>query len=464
MTLHRASRYALTLAALLGAPYAAHGQAFGLNEIGSCALARGFAVTSAPCADPSSIYWNPGAMPAAQGLSFLGGGAFIKIDGDFTRDTSFRVYKADVPTSFVPHVFLNYRAGDLAYGIGLYVPYGLTSQWGDDFPGRFAAKKASLQTIYVQPNISYQINPDWSIGGGPVIGHSSIELVQAIDLSGQFAVPAAGLTFGNLGIPKYTEFARATLKGSAMAYGVNLGVHGRLSPEWQVGLRFLSQVTFSYDDADATFVQMPTGLTLAAGNPLGAPANTSVDAIVASQFTGSGALTTQKVATEIQHPAQVQAGLAYTGFANTTLSADFAYVGWKSFKQLPVNFKGTAPSRVLQEDYNNTSSLRLGIERRMTNGAALRGGFAAAASAAPAETVTPLLPEMDRQLGMIGGYLPLGGGLGVDATYAHIFTGGSRGRVDERPANITATQALALSSGAYTLNANIVSFSLKYSY
>src|SRR5258708_16235967 len=222
MTLHRASRYALSFAALLGAPYGAHGQAFGLNEIGSCALARGFAVTSAPCADPSSIYWNPGAMPAAQGLSFLGGGAFIKIDGDFTRDTSFRVYKADVPTSFVPHVFLNYPAGDLAYGIGLYVPYGLTSQCGDDFPGRFAAKKASLHTIYVQPNISYQINPDWSIGGGPVIAHSPIDPVHAIDLSGQLPVPAAGLTFGNLRSPKYTESARPTPQGTATGYGRKL--------------------------------------------------------------------------------------------------------------------------------------------------------------------------------------------------------------------------------------------------
>src|SRR5260221_9915588 len=47
----------------------------------------------------------------------------------------------------------------------------------------------------------------------------------------------------------------------------------------------------------------------------------------------------------------------------------FPYTTLFRSKQLPVNFKGTAPSRVLQEDYNNTSSLRLGIERRMTNGA-----------------------------------------------------------------------------------------------
>jgi long-chain fatty acid transport protein len=461
MTLHGASRYSLALA-LLAMPAAASAQAFGLNEIGSCALARGFAVTGAVCDDASSIYWNPGAMPSKNGLSFYGGAAVIKLDGSFTRDTSFRRYEAQAPTATVPHVFANYRTGKMALGLGVYVPYGLTSEWGDDFPGRFSAKKASLQTVYIQPNFSYQLTDNWSIGGGPVIGHSSVELVQGVDLS---ALPtsAGGPTFGQLGIPKYTEFARVSLKGSAMAYGFDVGVHGRISKDWQMGIRALSQLTFSYDDADAVFTPVLTGLTLAAGNPLGAPAGAPVDAIVASQFT-SGALINQKVKTSIQHPAQIQVGLGYTGFANTTLSMDYAYVGWKSFRQLPVDFQGPAPDKVLQEDYNNTSSIRLGAERRYMSGAALRAGFAAAASAAPPETVTPLLPEMDRALGMIGGGLPLMGHLSLDATYSHIFTNGSRGRIDERSAGSTTSQALALSSGAYTLSANIASFSLKYAY
>jgi Long-chain fatty acid transport protein len=351
----------------------------------------------------------------------------------------------------------------MALGLGVYVPYGLTSEWGDDFPGRFSAKRASLQTIYIQPNLSYQLTDNWSIGGGPVIGHSSVELVQGIDLSG-LPTSAGGPTFGQLGVPKYTEFARVSLKGSSMAYGFNVGVHGRLSPNWQVGMRALSQVSFAYDDADAVFTPVMTGVTLAAGNPFGVPAGTPIDALVASQFT-SGALVNQKVRTNIQHPAQIQVGAGYTGFANTTLSVDYAYVGWKSFRQLPVDFAGTTtPDKILQEDYNNTSSIRFGAEHRYMSGAALRAGFSAAASAAPPETVTPLLPEMDRALGMIGGGLPLMGHLSLDATYSHIFTNGSRGRIDERAAGTTTAQALALSSGAYTLRANIASFSLKYAY
>jgi long-chain fatty acid transport protein len=475
MTLHRASRYTLTLA-LLALPAAAGAQAFGLNEIGSCALARGFAATASPCDDASSIYWNPGAMPRNRGWTVSGGAAFIKIDGAFVQDTTAREWNADVPTAVVPHVFINYRgAGKLAYGLGVYVPYGLTSQWTDDFPGRFAAKKASLRTLYVQPNISYQITPNWSIGGGPVFGHSTVELVQGVDLSAQTAsvippVPPSTtptiITFGQLGIPKRTEFARATLKGSSTAFGVDLGLHGKITPVWEMGIRFLSQLSFNYDNADATFEQRQTGLILAAGNPLGAPAGTPVDQLppLVAQFTGTGALTPQKVTTQIRHPAQIQAGFAYTGFPNTTLSAEYSYVGWKSFNQLPVDFQGGAPDRVIQEDYNNTSGIRLGAERGLDSGVKLRAGFTATAAAAPDETVTPLLPEQDRALGMLGAGLPFAGRFMLDATYAHIFTPGRRGRIDERATGSTAQQAIALNNGSYSLSANILSLTLKASF
>lgn len=460
MTLHRTSRFALAFG-LLGLPTAAGAQAFGLNEIGSCALARGFATTGAPCDDGSSIYWNPGAMPSKPGLTALAGAAVVSLDGTFTQDTTLREFDADAPTEVVPHAFVNYRTtGRLALGVGVYVPYGLTSQWRDDFPGRFAAKRASLKTIYVQPNLSFQLGDGWSIGGGPVIGHSSVELVQAIDLSPISPLPGAP-TFGELGVPLRTEFARAKLKGSAMAYGFNVGIHGQINPTWQVGARFLSQVYFKYDDADATFEPRATGLTLAASNPLGFPAGTPIDQLLAPQFSGSGALTPQKVHTRIMHPAQAQIGVGYTGFENTTLSLDYAWVGWQSFKELPVEFEGGATDRVLLEDYENTSAIRLGVEHRYTSGAAVRLGVAATKAAAPDVTVTPLLPEQDRAYASIGGLLPLTSRLSVDAAFSHIFTPGRRGRIDERTQR---TQTAAeLNSGAFTLSANILSLSLRAS-
>jgi len=465
MQRHRFTRSLIVITAFLFAPSLAQAQAFGINEIGTCAASRGFAVTGSPCADASSIFWNPGMMASRKGWNFLAGAAAIQINAKFTQDTTFREWEGDVPLAIVPHAFLNYKASEtskLSYGLGFYVPYGLTSQWTDSFPGRFSALKASLATFYIQPNVAYQINSKWSVGGGPVIGHSSVELIQGIDLYDQVAVATpTTITFGQLGIPRGTEFARATLEGSAMAYGAHVGVYGKPSADVTVGLRFLSPLEFEYDDADASFKQINTGIVLPPGNPINAAATVNIDNLVAGAFTTT--LISQSVATQITHPAQIQAGFGYSGFKNWLLSADYAWTGWKRFKELPVNFSNAAtPDRVLIEDYNNSSAFRLGAQRSFTSGSMVRFGWSGVASAAPDETVTPLLPEQDRAYGSIGASYPLTSSLTVEGAYLRVMAQGKRGRISER--TLRSQLAPALNSGVYDLSANVFSVSLKANY
>jgi len=460
----RRLRYAAPVACLIAV--AAEGQGFGLNEIGTCAVGRGFAVTGAPCADASDIYWNPAATTrGANGKTTLTlGGALIALNGGFRQDTSGRRYASDVPTSFVPHLFGNYVMGRTAFGLGVYVPYGLTSQWRDDFPGRFSAKKASLQTFYIQPNIAYAITPTWSIGGGPVLGYSRVELIQSQDFSAQ-PVPGQPFTFGYLGIASETEFARARIKGSATGAGFHVGVFGRPTPEWTVGARYLSTVRFNYDDADATFTQIPTNLVLPVGNPINSGTTVSIDALVQPQFTGSGALTAQKASTTIKHPWQAAIGVGYAGFRRTLISADVLRLGWSEFNTLPLTFKGaaSAESRVLIEDYNDIWAYRVGVEHRVQstntwNGITLRGGFSYADTPAPDATVTPLLPDMPRRNTSFGIGIPLGPTTTLDASYLYVGTPGRRGRIIERTSESqTANQ---LNSGAYDLEANVFSVTL----
>lgn len=469
----RTRYFAAAVSLLFSAPGAARGQAFGINEIGTCAASRGFAVTGSPCQDASAIFWNPGMLPSRAGWHLLGGAAIIQIDGSFTQDTSFREWEGDVPTAFVPHLFLQYRGEDsrLAYGIGVYAPYGLTSQWTDSFPGRFLALKAALATIYIQPNVSWQMNERWSFGAGPIFGHSNVELIQALDLSEQVVAP--GTTFGELGISARTEFARANLEGSANGFGGHIGVYGRPNERWTVGLRFLTPLEFEYDDAEATFTQTETGIILPPRNPLCFPtpshpacggdpnATIDIDALLAPQFTGSGTLTTQGVRTHITHPAQIQGGFGYSGFPSWLLSADYAWTGWRRFRELPVEFQGNASSsnRVLIEDYNNSSALRLGAQRMFTGGAQLRLGFSGIASAAPDETVTPLLPEQDRAYGSIGAAYPVTSNITIEGAYMRVFVGGKRGRIVERTSR--SQTAAQLNTGVYELDANVFSFGLK---
>lgn len=464
MKVHRLSRFLLGIALALPGGGALSGQGFGLNEIGACAIARGFANTGSPCKDASSIYWNPAATTALSGWAVAVGVTSIALDGSFRQDTTGREWKTDAPTAFVPSAFVNYHkpSSKASYGFGFYVPYGLTSQWTDDFPGRFQAQKASLKTIYLQPNFAWQLNKNWSVGGGPIVGFSSVELKQSQDLSAQVASP--GITFGQLGIPRNTEFARVQLKGDAMGWGAQIGVFGHINSEWSVGARYLTSIKFSYDDADATFTQVPTNLVL--GGSLLPPvfvAGAQIDALVAGQFATGGKLHGQTASTKITHPAQFGLGFGYTGVKNVALDVDYAYTGWKKFDILNLTFPGdTTLNKHLIEQYNNTSAIRIGAEYTEPKKQwQVRAGFAGAASAAPAETVTPLLPEQDRSYYTLGVGIPFGR-YGLDASYAYIRTPGARGRIVER-AN-TAQTAAQLNTGVYTLNANIFAVSLKASF
>ncbi len=111
MKVHRVSRYWIA-ATLLAAPMAAYAQGFGLNELGSCAVARGYANTGAPCSDASMIYWNPAATTTLTGNSLLVGAASIAVKGSFTQDTTGLKSNGDVPTAIVPHLFFSHHAAD----------------------------------------------------------------------------------------------------------------------------------------------------------------------------------------------------------------------------------------------------------------------------------------------------------------------------------------------------------------
>ncbi|MEO6864605.1 MAG: outer membrane protein transport protein [Gemmatimonadaceae bacterium] len=455
------SRWLLAIAVCFPAA-SASAQGFGLNEVGTCAVSRGFAVTGSPCDDASTIYWNPAAAAELTGKSLSVGASIVAVSGAFRQDSTGRTYNSNIQPAAVPAGFAAMRIGQASIGLGVYVPYGLTSQWQDDFPGRFSALRAALQSVYIQPNIAWQANDNWSIGGGPVFGHSTVDLTQSVDLSQQTVAP--GITFGRLGIAAQTEFARAKFHGTSNAMGYNVGVHGKFGA-WSMGARYLSALTFNYRNAKATFVQIPTGLTLPANNPVNPASAIPIDALLASQFStaAGGALVSQSGSSQIVHPWQLQGGFGYNGFQGTKLSADITRLGWSEFQTLPVAFNGPAKanSRVLLEQYNDSWAFRFGAEHQLGSWIG-RVGYSFANSPAPDVTVSPLLPDMNRRNFSAGLGIPVTSMYKLDIGYLHVNTPGRRGRTAERT---DASQGISqLNTGAYALKADVISAALNVTF
>lgn len=450
------------LLAVLVSPRASSGQGFSVYEQGTCTMAQAGAAVASPCADGSSIFFNPAGILDTEGLTISAGATAIAAQGSFTAD--YTKTKTDLQNDpiLVPHLYGTWRASsDLAVGLGLYVPYGLETVWPTDWDGAFEGYENSLQSIYVQPTISYKLTDRIQIGGGPILGISRVELNQRLDASGQQvpsnAVPE-GTTFGNLGIPFHTAFADAGLEGDAIGFGGHVGVLVEITDRIRFGSRFLSPIKFEYE-GDASFSPVSTGLQLPPNNPLSGGQSVSLDFILEPAFV-QGPLVEQSIETELTMPAQFVAGVAFDVTDRLLMLVDYQWTGWSSFDTIPLDFERDALDQMRDEGYENTHAIRVGGSYELTEAFTLRGGYLFNQAAAPDRTVTPLLPEANRNHITAGIGWQFHDRMEANVSYQYLGQNDRRGRVrGPRPGEENPTVE-DLNSGLYSFHAHLIGTTL----
>jgi long-chain fatty acid transport protein len=444
----------LLLVFSLSVTTAAHAQGFGIYEHGACAMARGATGVAQPCDDGSAIAVNPAGIVGHDGITFGSGGLLVIGSGSFTADDSTRT---ELERSFspVPYAYFVYGATPrLAFGIGGYVPYGLGVKWPIDFSGRFVSFDAKLETFYIQPTVAFSLNRAVSIGGGPTIAVSSIELNRREDLA---TVPlgTTGLSFGAL-VDDATDFASTNLSASgATGLGFNVGVRVTATDRVEVGARFMSGVTLEYE-GDATFSPVEGSIVVTKPNPLGLPIGAPLDPLVTQVLTN---LPNQRARTELEMPPQFVIGAAVRLTPPLTLLADYQWVGWSVFDTVTLDFAHpTTPDEQLVQAYRDTGALRLGVEMDATQTLQVRSGYSYTQAAAPDETVTPLLPEARRNHMMVGIGWAFRPRMTLDLAYHFVAHDDRRGRVVNRPPGSN----VDLNSGTYRTRADLLGITLTY--
>jgi long-chain fatty acid transport protein len=438
------------------APAPAHGQGFGIYEHGACVMARGAAGVAQPCDDGSAIAVNPAGIVGREGITLGSGGMLVFGSGGFTGDDAAPT-ALERAASLVPYGYFVYGANPrLALGVGGYVPYGLGVKWPLDFAGRFVSFDSKLQTFYLQPTVAYAINRFFSVGGGPTIALSSVELNRREDLA---AVPlgATGLSFGAL-VDDRTDFATTMLSASgATGLGLNVGGLITVSERVRIGARYLTRVKLSYD-GDATFTPLPGSVRVTKANPIGLPIGTPLDPLVAQVLDN---LPNQQASTDLEMPAQFVIGASVRATPRLTILGDYQWVGWSVFDTVTLDFANpSTPDERLVQSYRDTSAFRLGGEFDLTSVLRLRGGYAHTQAAAPDETVTPLLPEAQRDHLTLGiGWTPRPR-MTVDLAYQFIAHADRRGRTVNPISG--GPPALALNSGVYRSRGDLLGLTVTF--
>ncbi|PYO81941.1 MAG: hypothetical protein DMD65_10550, partial [Gemmatimonadetes bacterium] len=368
----------------------------------------------------------------------------------------------------------------LGIGVGLFAPYGLETRWPLAFDGRFAGYKNILQSLYLQPTLAYEVSPRFSLGAGLDVVLGKVELNQRLDLA-QTSVPTSlgvpdSTVFAQFGIAPGTDFANAHLEATKTTVAAHFGAIFKVNDQLSFGARFLTQAKFDYSGT-ASFTQVPTGLivpadivvtptdTIHAGTPidalLGAPA--SLGGLDLFNPT-TGVFRSQPVTTTIKNPAMMTVGLAYKVGNGWTLLGDYQLTWWSQFDTVALVFPTDAYSvlgRTLYERYRNTSGFRVGAEWAKDAKWTFRGGYLYHDGAAPAETVTPLLPEGERNEFTAGTTIKLTSALTADLAYQYIRQNDRRGRTRE-PLSGPATTGM--NNGLYTFHAHLFGVSLGYAF
>jgi long-chain fatty acid transport protein len=351
----------------------------------------------------------------------------------------------------------------LAGGIGLFVPYGLGTEWPSSFAGRFAGWDNSLANFYLQPTLAYRIHPKVTVGAGFDFVVGKVTLTQRVDLSEQLvpdpALQAAvpGATFGMLGIASGTDFANGQLNGDGTGVGGHVGVVVQPHPRVSFGAKYLFRVPIEYS-GDVDFEPVATGVLLPAGNPFGVPAGTPLDSVVAGAFTAGGPLVDQNVTAKTTMPDQITVGVAVRVTPDVVLLADYNWVHWAVFDTLPVDFENPALNTRTVENYRDTHGVRFGFDWTASAKLAVRAGYIFHTAAAPAEVVTPLLPEGKRNEFTVGLGYAFSSVFRADLAYQYLLQQNRRGRVREFPSGVTPD--LSLNNGLYEFKAHLLGITL----
>ena len=364
------------LAALMGlalAPATVQAAGFAIFEQG--ARGMGFAgAYSAQTSDPSAIFHNAAGIAFLKGKHLYIGGTLIAPSSDFTGDSPYPgagvTETGDSGIIIPPAADYSHQVSErMVVGLGVHVPYGLRTRWQNrdtTYSGRFISKEAEVQSISINPTVAYRLADRLAVGAGLDLRFSTVSLKRNAGAVDPF-------TFG------VKDVAAVDLQGDRSTdLGFNLGILAKPSDNLAIGLSYRHKVAADFSGT-ASFTLLPTG-------------NPQLDGAVAGRLPSGDV----PVSTRIEFPSIVEVGVSYD-FGDWTAAADVDFQQWSSFNRLPLTFEGRPDlSTVVQEDYENSRVYRIGVERRIGEKWAVRGGYYFDESPSPPQSVSPLLPDADR--------------------------------------------------------------------
>jgi long-chain fatty acid transport protein len=359
---------------------------FQLNEHGAKALAQSGAF-AARANDPSAMYFNPAGIAHLDGTRLMLGATLIFPDitfrGPYDLNTNEEI-KASKQIFTPVNLHFTQNINDMfTAGFAVYNPYGLGTEWPEDWVGKSISIMAEIQLFNFNPTVAARFfNNKLSIGAGFDYTIGSVEMLRE---ASNFNPPAnihlkAGLTDG---------------KG----YGYNFGIQYKPTPYLNFGISYRSPINVELE-GKATFSE-----------------NRSV-------------FPEGKINSTLKLPANIFVAAAFSPINDLWFEFDAQFIGWSAFDVLEINFEKDNSVSVIEKRYNDAWVFRFGAEYKLSRSLTLSAGCFRDINPVPDETLDPMLPDSDRWGINLGVSCQITKMLSIDISYLFL-------PFDERTTNVS---------------------------
>jgi long-chain fatty acid transport protein len=371
----------LGLIMILSSAYPAFGEGFRNPPPGAFNLGRAGG-RIAHVQDASAVTHNPANLIAMTNAEVQIAPSLVYMGVDFDSSLAPQSAKTENPWKPLPNVFFAtpIQDGDMAFGLGITSPYGLSVDWDTEDSSAFAPgagvlrytspNYAELMTLNLNPTLSFKLTENLNLGVGADLMWSRLTIKQYYPWA---------IFPGSVG----TE-PDGTLKGQGdgIGYGGNIGLTWKIGEKHTVALTYRSQMDVDYEgDVELSNIT-PTAAFL------GVTSRSSFDSSIA-------------------FPNIVAVGYGVQLTEKLRLESNVEWLEFSRFESLPIdagnnNIILPPSSQNVPQNWRDTFTVGIAGDYRLSDRWVVRAGYQYYESPVPNSTFSTTIPDADQNVITVG--------------------------------------------------------------
>ena len=336
----------------------ANAAGFQLSEQSSIQIGRAMAGAGVVGDDLSAVHYNPAGMTLLSGTRMQATGTWVAVNLDYESHDGSVTENGRLKGQTIPAGFLTHQISDSLWaGLALTVPYGMGTEFDENWGGMDRGTESMILTFDINPNLAWKINDKFSVGGGISLQYAKAELG-----SGRI-IP---ITVGDKTI-KHT--INSNVKGDSWAWGWNVGLMFQPVETVRLGLAYRSHIAHNAD-GHTTLTNVP-GVS-----------NLRSDMEV-----------------RIKTPDTVTLSATWEATDALRLSGTARWSKWSNFRSLDVrnlDLPGDFGTTVVENNWDDTWFFSVGADYKLNGQWTVRGGVAYDQGPVENQYRMAVIPDTDR--------------------------------------------------------------------